>query len=54
MNVNFGHHRDVSVCDREAKGVCDGRRIIKHGLRKTAFGRFQIYWLQELRRVRTG
>jgi hypothetical protein len=30
-----GHHKSVSVWNREAKeGVCDGRRIIKRGLRK--------------------
>jgi len=37
MNVNFGHRRGVSAWDREGKGVCDGRRIIKHGLRKNSF-----------------
>jgi hypothetical protein len=51
---HIGHHKGVSVWHREARGVCDGRQIIKRGLRKNSFRQLQIYWLQGLRRVRTG
>ena len=54
MNVNFGHHRGVSAWDREGKGVCHERQIIKYGFRTNGFGSFQIYWLQGLRWVRKG
>ncbi len=44
-----GHNRVTDAPFR-----LDGRRVIKRGSRKNSFRQLQIYWLQGLRRVRTG